>query len=166
MQLHVPLVAYQELASEELGDDARALWRRVNEIGSYHRRVTAIPLPHGTVAAHGLVSIEEATSGLAGDTLLNGDDLGDGADGGDLVAVALSAVHGTHDEDGGVGEGGADAADGSDELRFVLFFDVGGETRLVGAVVDDDEIGVAMLERGVEGLGIEGPRHDGGEGSV
>ena len=89
---------------------------------------------------------------LLGDALLDGDDLGDGAHGGDGVAAALAAVHGAHDEDGGVGEGGADAADGADEFALVLLFDVGGEAGLVGAVVDDDEVGVAVLEGGGEGL--------------
>ena len=36
------------------------------------------------------------------------------------VTAAFAAVHGPHDEDGGVGEGGSDAADGADELGFVL----------------------------------------------
>ena len=152
MRLHVPLVAYQELAGEELGNDASALRRGVDEIGADHGGVAVVPAGHGSVAAHGLVSIEEAAAGLFGDALLDGDDLRDGAHGGDGVAVALAAVHGTHDEDGGVGEGGADAADGADEFSFVLFFNVGGKAGLVGAVVDDDEVGVAVLERGGESV--------------
>ena len=138
----------------------------MDEVGSDHGGVAIVPAGHGAVAAHGLVGVEEAAAGLFGDALLDGDDLGDGAHGGDRVAAAFAAVHGAHDEDGGVGEGGADAADGADELGFVLLFDVGGEAALVGAVVDDDEVGVAVLECGGEGLGIEGAGHDGGGGAV
>ena len=82
------------------------------------------------------------------------------------VAAAFAAVHGAHDEDGGVGESGADAADGADQFGAVLLFDVGREAAFVGAVVDDDEVGVAMLECGGEGLGVEGAGHDDGGGAV
>src|SRR5229473_80074 len=118
----------------------------MDEVGADHGGVAVVPEGHGAVAAHGLVGVEEATAGLFGDALLDGDDLGDGGHGGDLVAGAFAAIHGAHDEDGGVGEGGADAADGSDQLGAVLFFDVGGEAAFVGAVVDDDEVGVAVFK--------------------
>ncbi len=144
--MHVSFVAYQELAGEKLGDDAGSLRGGVDEVGADHGGVALIPAGHGAAAAHGLVGVEEAATGLLGDALLDGDDLGDGAHGGYLVAAAFAAVHRTHDEDGRVGEGGSDAADGADELGFVLLFDVGGEAALVGAVVDDDEVGVAVLE--------------------
>jgi hypothetical protein len=166
MRLHVSLVAYQELAGEELRNDARALRGGVDEVGSDHGWMMAVPARHGSVAAHGLISVEEAAASLLGDALLDGDDLRDGAHGVDLVAVAFATVHRAHDEDGGVGECGADTADGADEFAFILFFDVRGESGLVGAVVDDDEVGVAMLERGGEGCGTEGSGHDGGRGSV
>src|ERR1700678_1111702 len=146
MIFHVPFVAYQELAGEELGDDACTLGRRVDEVGADHGGMAVVPEGHGAAAAHGLVGVEETAAGFFGDALLDGDDFGDGAYGGDVVAVAFAAVHWAHDEDGGVGERGTDAADGADELAFVLLFDVGGEARLVGAVVDDDEVGVAVFE--------------------
>src|SRR5438876_8023020 len=128
--------------------------------------MAVVPEGHGAVAAHRLIGVEEAAAGLFGDALLDGDDLGYGAHGVDLVAAAFASVHGAHDEDGGVGESGADAADGADQLGPVLFFDVGGVAALVGAVVDDDEVGVAVLECGGEGLGVEGAGHDGGGGAV
>src|ERR1700733_11696774 len=108
----------------------------MNEVGADHGRVMIVPARHSAVASHGLVGVEEAAAGSLGDALLNGDDLGDGGHGGGLVAAAVAAIHGAHDEDGGVGERGADTADGADELGLVLFFDVGGKAGLVGAVVD------------------------------
>ena len=138
MIFHVPFVAYQELASEKLGDDACALGGGVDEVGADHCGMTIVPDRHGAVAAHGLIGVEEAAAGFFGDALLDGDDLGDGTHGGDLIAAAFAAIHGAHDKDGGVGEGGADTADGADEFGLVLLFDVGGITGLVGAVVDDD----------------------------
>src|SRR6266851_600727 len=138
----------------------------MDEVGADHGGVAIVPEGHGAVAAHGLIGVEEAASGLFGDALLDDDDLGDGAHGGDLVSAALAAVHGAHDEDGGVGESGADAAYGADKLGPVLFFDVGGEATFVGAVVDDDEVGIAVLECGGEGLGVESAGHDGGGGAV
>ena len=64
MILHVPFVAYQELAGEELGDDACTLGRGVDEVGADHGRMAVVPAGHGAVAAHGLVGVEEATAGL------------------------------------------------------------------------------------------------------
>src|SRR5271154_4357582 len=138
----------------------------MDEVGTDHGRVAIVPAGHGAVAAHGLIGVEEAAAGLFGDALLDSDDLGDGTHCGDGVTVTLATVHGAHDEDGGVGEGGADAADGADEFGLVLLCDVGGEARLVGSVVDDDEIRVAVLECGGEGVGVEGAGHDSGGGAV
>jgi hypothetical protein len=103
MIFHVPFVAYQELTGEKLSDDARALWRRVNEVGSDHGRVAIVPAAHRSVAAHGLIGIEEAAAGFFCDALLDGHDLWNGRHGGDGGAAALATVHRTHDEDGGVG---------------------------------------------------------------
>src|ERR1700749_2986579 len=117
----------------------------MDEIRADHGGMMLVPAGHGAGSAHGLIGVEETTAGF-----------GTGAHGGDGVASgALASVHGTHDEDGGVGKSGSDAADRTDQFRFVLLFDVGGKARFVGAVVDDDKVGIAMLERVGEGCGVE-----------
>ena len=70
MILHVPFVAYQELAGEQLGDEARALGRGVDEVGADEWGMAVIPEGHGAVAAHGLICFEEAAAGPLGDALL------------------------------------------------------------------------------------------------
>src|SRR6266851_2427606 len=111
----------------------------MDEVGANHEKMAIIPKNHNAVATHGLIGVKKTASNLFGDALLDGDDLKNGAHGGDLVAAALAAIHGAHDEDGGVGEGGADASDGADQLGPVLFLDVGRVAALVGGVVVDDE---------------------------
>src|ERR1700761_8835325 len=98
----------------------------MDEIGADHGGMMLVPAGHGSGSAHGLVGVEETAAGFCGDALLDGNDLRNGAHGGDGVASgAFAAVHGAHDEDRSVGEGGADAADGANEFGLVLLFDVG-----------------------------------------
>src|ERR1700754_1228533 len=100
----------------------------MDEIGANHRGMMLVPAGHGSGATHGLVGIEEAAAGFGGDALLDSNDFGNSAHGGDGVASgAFAAVHGAHDEDGGVGQRGTNAADGTDEFGFVLLFDEGGK---------------------------------------
>src|SRR5206468_3271204 len=121
---------------------------------------------HRTVAAHSLVCVEEAASGLLRDPLLDRDDLGYRTHRGDLGTVAFAAIHRAHDQDRGVGKSGADAADGANKLRPILLFNVGGEARLISPVVDDDEVGIPVREGGGEGLRVERAGHDDGGGTV
>ena len=93
--------------------------------------------------------------GVGGDFLLDADDLGDGGVGVDVAAAVLAAVHGTHDEDGGAGGGGAGFVDGEAEL-LVEGLDEAAELAFVGAVVDDDEVGAGLLEFGGPALRVEG----------
>ena len=67
---------------------------------------------------------------------------------------------------GSPGRAAADAGDGGAEGGFVELVDVGAEAGLVGAVVDDDEGGLGVLELGLPGLGVEAVGEDGGAGSV
>jgi len=129
----------------------------MDEIGGDKAGFGGGPAGHGAVAAHGVEGVEEGTVKIGGDAALDSNDLGNGGHGVDLVeAAALAAIHRAHDEDGDVGERGAEFGDREAEFWLVLFLDEAREGALVGAVVDDDECRVGVAEFG--GPGTQGRR--------
>ena len=141
------VIAQQEVFDEELAYHRGALRGGVDEVSGDEARVSGVPALHGSVSAHSFKGIEKRALLLGGDVALDRDDARDGVVGDDAVdAGAFTAVHGAHDQDGNVRQRGANAADSRAEGGFVGFVDVGPKAGFIGAVIDDDQLGVVMFE--------------------
>ena len=120
----------------------------MDEVGADEARFGRVPLAHGAIAAHGHKGIEERALQFRPHALLNGDHAAQGgyrADG--AVGQALAAVHGAHDQDARLGQGRAHAAQRFAELSFIGGVDEFLVDAFIRAVVDDDQVGLGMLQQ-------------------
>ena len=118
----------------------------MDEIRRDQPGLAIIPARHGSRAAHHLESIEESAIEFGGHAALNIDDARYGGQRFDLAAIFLAAVHGTHHQYRSIGQRGAYAADGFAQLPLVFVREEGGEAALVGAVIQNHQVGMAVAQ--------------------
>src|SRR5690349_10172283 len=96
----------------------------MNEVGGDQARLAFVPAGHGAFPSHRFERVEEGTTRVARDTMLNTHDLRNRGQRLDLgEAGTLAAIHGAHDEDGGFRKSGAHAANGLPKLPFIAAID-------------------------------------------
>ena len=160
--LHLPSIVSQvQLVHEKPGDDGGALGRGMQQVGRHQPGAGREPAGHRAIAAHGVIGVKESDMGLGGCLALNGDDLGNGIHGLDLVqSAAFPPIHGAHDQNRRAWSVVVNALNRQTQLRRVLLVNKGAKAAFVGAVVDDNQRGRGTNQLLLPQRGLQYARQD------